>query len=204
MCTYKTKQNTIRQRRRRKLLKKRKELHSDCSLYESWPRETYVRTYICTIEWCKPQQHCRSNSKKQLGDITIDTPFPPILYIYTVFVSHCAPPVSPPHWPLFAVEPKSNQPTKQTKETLIKCLSRWRANLFFSLYFSLFLLHLSVRLLLTLSATRPAPPRHVLRPVLLLCCAPPPPVCPSRRVEIPRLGCPALDFYYKLPLLQKH
>jgi len=67
--------------------------------------------------------------------------------------------------------------------------------------------HLSVRLLLTLSATRPAPPPHVLRPVLLLCCAPPPTptVCPSRRVEIARqLGCPTrLDFYYcDLPLLQ--
>jgi len=70
-----------------------------------------------------------------------------------------------------------------------------------SLFLSLSLfLHLSVRLLLTLSATRPAPPPHVLRPVLLLCCAPPPPVCPSRRVQIPRLGCLALDFYYDLPL----
>lgn len=114
------KQNTIRQRRRRKLLKKRKELHSDCSLYESWPRETYVtyaRIYVRRSNDISHNKHCRSNSKKQLGDITIDNPpsFPTILYIYTVFVSHCAPPVCPPHWPLFAVEPKSNQPNKQKK-----------------------------------------------------------------------------------------
>ena len=73
---------------------------------------------------CKPQIHCRSNSKKQLGDITIDTPlfppfFPTILYKYTVFVSHCA---APPHstlhtGPFLPSNPNQikNQPTKQKK-----------------------------------------------------------------------------------------
>lgn len=108
--------------------KEKKELHSDCSLYESWPRETYVRTYICTFDRimieCKPQKHCRSNSKKQLGDITIDTPyslpFSLRFYINILFLFHIVRP--PPHstlhtGPFLPSNPNQikNQPTKQKK-----------------------------------------------------------------------------------------
>ena len=128
ICTYIKIKIQLDKEEEEETLKKeeKKELHSDCSLYESWPRETYVRTYICTfdrmIEW-KPQIHCRSNSKKQLGDITIDTPlfppfFPTILYKYTVFVSHCAaPPIPPSTLALFCrqiqIKLKINQPNKR-------------------------------------------------------------------------------------------
>ena len=130
ICTYiKIKIQLDKEEEEEETLKKKeekKELHSDCSLYESWPRETYVRTYICTFDRmieCKPQIHCRSNSKKQLGDITIDTPlfppfFPTILYKYTVFVSHCAAPHSTLHTcPFLPSNPNQikNQPTKQKK-----------------------------------------------------------------------------------------
>ena len=66
--------------------KEKKELHSDCSLYESWPKETYVRTYICTFDRimieCKATKTLSQQQQEAIRWYNNWHPFIPSLFPY--------------------------------------------------------------------------------------------------------------------------